>query len=86
MENEWSDIRDQTSYSPEKFTPEVYQRESQRVETPSWDYGNYGTRFKVFPQRTLSSPSSRVVVHSLPLRRAGAQGLGLLYTLTHNGG
>ena len=27
MENEWSDIRDQTSYSPEKFTPEVYQRE-----------------------------------------------------------
>jgi beta-phosphoglucomutase-like phosphatase (HAD superfamily) len=26
MENEWSDIRDQTSYSPEKFTPEVYQR------------------------------------------------------------
>ena len=27
MENEWSDIRDQTSYSPEKFTPEVYQAE-----------------------------------------------------------
>ncbi len=27
MENEWSDIRDQTSYSPEKFTPQVYQRE-----------------------------------------------------------
>ena len=26
MENEWSDIRDQTSYSPEKFTSEVYQR------------------------------------------------------------
>ena len=25
MENEWADIRDQTSYSPEKFTPEVYQ-------------------------------------------------------------
>lgn len=24
MENEWSDIRDQTSYSPEKFTPQVY--------------------------------------------------------------
>jgi beta-phosphoglucomutase len=27
MENEWSDIRDQTSYSPEKFTPQVYQKE-----------------------------------------------------------
>jgi beta-phosphoglucomutase-like phosphatase (HAD superfamily) len=27
MENEWSDIREQTSYSPEKFTPEVYQTE-----------------------------------------------------------
>jgi beta-phosphoglucomutase len=27
MDNEWSDIRDQTSYSPEKFTPQVYQRE-----------------------------------------------------------
>jgi beta-phosphoglucomutase len=25
MENEWSDIRPQTSYAPEKFTPEVYQ-------------------------------------------------------------
>lgn len=27
MENEWSDIRDQTSWSPEAFTPQVYQRE-----------------------------------------------------------
>ena len=27
MENEWSDIRDQTSYSPDQFTPQVYQRE-----------------------------------------------------------
>jgi len=27
MENEWSDIRPQTAYAPEKFTPEVYQRE-----------------------------------------------------------
>ena len=27
MENEWSDIRDQTSYSPDKFTPQVYQAE-----------------------------------------------------------
>lgn len=26
MENEWADVRGQTSYSPEKFTPEVYQR------------------------------------------------------------
>jgi len=26
MENEWGDIRPQTSYAPEKFTPEVYQR------------------------------------------------------------
>ncbi len=26
MENEWSDIREQTSYSPEAFTPEVYQK------------------------------------------------------------
>src|SRR5829696_2579143 len=26
MENEWSDIQGQTSYAPEKFTPEVYQR------------------------------------------------------------
>jgi len=26
MENDWSDIRDQTSYTPEKFTPEVYQK------------------------------------------------------------
>src|SRR5918911_311162 len=26
MENEWSDIRPRTSYAPEKFTPEVYQR------------------------------------------------------------
>ena len=25
MENEWADIRDQTSWSPEAFTPEVYQ-------------------------------------------------------------
>jgi beta-phosphoglucomutase len=25
MENDWSDIRPQTSYAPEKFTPEVYQ-------------------------------------------------------------
>src|SRR5829696_441246 len=27
MEGEWSDIRPETSYTPEKFTPEVYQRE-----------------------------------------------------------
>jgi beta-phosphoglucomutase-like phosphatase (HAD superfamily) len=26
MENEWGDIRPRTSYAPEKFTPEVYQR------------------------------------------------------------
>src|SRR5215217_2815511 len=26
MENDWRDIRPQTSYAPEKFTPEVYQR------------------------------------------------------------
>ena len=26
MENEWSDIRPQTSYAPERFTPDVYQR------------------------------------------------------------
>jgi beta-phosphoglucomutase len=26
MENEWGDVRDQTTYTPEKFTPEVYQR------------------------------------------------------------
>jgi len=26
MENEWSDIRPQTSYAPERFTSEVYQR------------------------------------------------------------
>ena len=26
MENEWSEIRPQTSYAPEKFTPEVHQR------------------------------------------------------------
>jgi len=26
MENEWSDVRPQTSYAPEKFTPEVYQQ------------------------------------------------------------
>jgi beta-phosphoglucomutase len=26
MENDWSDIRDRTTYAPEKFTPEVYQR------------------------------------------------------------
>ncbi|MGH3089586.1 MAG: HAD family hydrolase [Rubrobacteraceae bacterium] len=26
MENEWSDIRGETSYSPENFTPEVYQK------------------------------------------------------------
>ena len=25
MQNDWADIRDQTSYSPGKFTPEVYQ-------------------------------------------------------------
>lgn len=27
MENDWSDIRDQTSWSPDAFTPQVYQRE-----------------------------------------------------------
>ena len=26
MENEWSDVLPQTSYAPEKFTPEIYQR------------------------------------------------------------
>jgi L-rhamnose isomerase/sugar isomerase len=26
---------------------------SQRMETPSWGYGNSGTRFKVFPQPGL---------------------------------
>ena len=26
MESEWSDIRDQTSWSPERFTPQVYQQ------------------------------------------------------------
>lgn len=25
MENEWSDIREETAYAPEKFTPQVYQ-------------------------------------------------------------
>lgn len=27
MENEWADIKDKTSYSPEKFTPQVYHSE-----------------------------------------------------------
>src|SRR5215210_7574985 len=27
MENDWADIRGESSYSPEKFTPEVYQKE-----------------------------------------------------------
>ncbi len=27
MENDWSDIAGETSYSPDKFTPEVYQRQ-----------------------------------------------------------
>jgi beta-phosphoglucomutase len=27
MENDWSDIRGETSYSPEAFTPQVYQKE-----------------------------------------------------------
>ncbi len=27
MENDWSDIRGETSYSPEEFTPQVYQKE-----------------------------------------------------------
>jgi beta-phosphoglucomutase len=27
MDNEWTDIRDQSSYAPEKFTPEVYQKQ-----------------------------------------------------------
>jgi beta-phosphoglucomutase-like phosphatase (HAD superfamily) len=27
MENDWSDIRDQTSWAPDAFTPQVYQRE-----------------------------------------------------------
>ena len=27
MENDWADIAGETSYSPEKFTPEVYQKE-----------------------------------------------------------
>ena len=35
MENEWADIRDQTSYSPEKFTPEVYQ--AQMSGLPRYD-------------------------------------------------
>src|SRR4028118_92353 len=26
MENDWSDIRDQTSWAPDAFTPQVYQR------------------------------------------------------------
>jgi beta-phosphoglucomutase len=26
MDNDWSDIRPQTTYAPERFTPEVYQR------------------------------------------------------------
>jgi beta-phosphoglucomutase-like phosphatase (HAD superfamily) len=26
MEGDWSDVRDQTTYSPEKFTPQVYQQ------------------------------------------------------------
>src|SRR5215213_9591779 len=26
MENKWAFVRDKTSYAPEKFTPEVYQR------------------------------------------------------------
>lgn len=26
MDSEWRDVRDQTSYSPEKFTPQVYQQ------------------------------------------------------------
>ena len=26
IEGDWSDVRDQTSYSPEKFTPQVYQQ------------------------------------------------------------
>jgi hypothetical protein len=26
METQWSDVRPETSYSPERFTPEVYQQ------------------------------------------------------------
>ena len=26
METQWSDIRSETSYSPERFTPQVYQQ------------------------------------------------------------
>jgi L-rhamnose isomerase/sugar isomerase len=43
---------------------------SQRIETPSWGYGNSGTRFKVFPQRgvprdPLEKISDAAEVHRL---------------------
>jgi len=39
-----------TELSPATRTRVLAALRAQRIETPSWAYGNSGTRFKVFPQ------------------------------------
>jgi len=39
-----------TELSPATRTRVLTALRAQRIETPSWAYGNSGTRFKVFPQ------------------------------------
>ncbi len=47
----------------------------QRIETPSWGYGNSGTRFKVFPQEGVPRPRRRrsTTPHRASVHRRGAE-------------
>src|SRR6478752_3761286 len=45
---------------------------SQRIETPSWGYGNSGTRFKVFPQEGVPrTPEEKVADAAMVHRLTG---------------
>ncbi len=48
MENDWADIADQTSWSDERFTPQVYQRACRRPRPVAW-------RRWVWPEPTTRS-------------------------------
>ena len=42
---------------------------SQRIETPSWAYGNSGTRFRVFPQQGVPRTAYEKIADAATVHR-----------------
>jgi hypothetical protein len=77
MKTSWSAIRDQTTYSPERFTPEVYRAHMSGKTTFSG--ARAALHYYTFPSRLpapsrLAVPARPVVVGAAPTRTLRFQG------------